>query len=132
MVSLIDEHISDAVIYQKLYLIPSISQPLRRYPLSYQYFMQTYYRLMNRNSHETLDNQDPILTLQVLFMFFNLNIDTRFNFDFLQSYGLSEYLKIPLTSDDNLLVVPKVLEDTISQILNTIKKNDKPKDLQLL
>ena len=94
--------------------------------------MQTYYRLMNRNSHETLDNQDPILTLQVLFMFFNLNIDTRFNFDFLQSYGLSEYLKIPLTSDDNLLVVPKVLEDTISQILNTIKKNDKPKDLQLL
>jgi len=50
----------------------------------------------------------------------------------LRNYDLSDFFQVPLTYDDNKIVVPKVLEDLISTILNTIKKNDKPKDMKLL
>jgi hypothetical protein len=49
-----------------------------------------------------------------MFMFFNLNIDTIYNAEFLRNYELNEFFIAPLTFDDNQVVVPRVLEDIIN------------------
>jgi hypothetical protein len=49
-------------VAKKLYLIPKIYTPMKDYPFSVQFFLQCYYRLQKREEHETLSNEEPILS----------------------------------------------------------------------
>ncbi|CDW91204.1 UNKNOWN [Stylonychia lemnae] len=131
-VGLIHEKIPDGVNLKKLYLIPRITQPYARYPLSLGFLMQCFYRLMSRENHETLDNSDKVLTTQILLMFFHLYIDVKFKNQFLQECSLDGYFNVPMTYDDQQVYVPDILGVHLERILRQTKKGDKPQDLDTI
>lgn len=66
---------------------------------------------MNRDTHETLDNSDPLNTTAILFMFFKMYVTSRFDKYFLQEYGIDEFMIVPLTIPDDRVDVPEELEN---------------------
>ena len=113
---------SSRVIIKKLYLVPTINREMPGFPFSASFFLQCFTRLMNRDNHETLDNSDPVLTTQILFMFFKMYYREKFDMNFLRQHDLSMFMRVPLTADCNRLNVPQELEDHILDILKDTKK----------
>ena len=85
------------VTFKKLYLVPKITDPLPKYPLSSSMLMQCYYRLKNREVHQTFDNKDEVLTVQLLFMFFNLFVGEKLDNRLLTDYSLDGFFRIQMT-----------------------------------
>eukprot|EP00347_Sterkiella_histriomuscorum_P011394 403372627 len=132
-VEVVEQNTPKNVILKKVYLIPKISDPIRRYPFSYNFLIQCFLRLMSRDDHETLDNSNPIETAQILLMFFHLYLHVKFDSHLLQQYRLDNYFKIPLTADcKSLNEVPLSIQSKVDQLFKNTKKGDKPQDLALI
>ena len=88
--------------------------------------MQCFFRLVNRDDHETLDNENKIETVQILLMFFHFFIDVKFNNHFLDECKLDGFMRVPMTFDDKLVYVPDILSFLLEKILRQTKRNNKP------
>ena len=111
---------------KKLYLIPKIYAPMKDYPFSVQFFLQCYYRLQKREEHETLSNEEPILSTQVLFMFYKMFNREFFGDTFQSDYNLDGFLEVPLTIEDPVIQVPKEIHALMEEILKSTSKGSRP------
>jgi hypothetical protein len=88
------------------YLIPEIKEPMPNFPFSYSFFIQCYYRLMKRDDHETLSNDDPLATTKVIFMFYSNYLREYLGELFLRDYEIDAFIKVPLTCENDSVIVP--------------------------
>lgn len=96
------------------------------YPFSASFFMQCFYRIMNRDDHETLSNKDPVLATSVLFMFFKFYFRESFTSSFLNDHDLDGFLEVPLTIEDTYLPIPNAIVELMEEILKQTSKGSKP------
>lgn len=125
-VGMIKQHLPVGCVSKKLYLIPKIYAPIKDYPFSAQFFLQCYYRLQKRDEHETLSNENPLLSTQVLFMFFKMFNRESFGDTFQTDYSLDGFLEVPLTVEDPVIQVPKEILSLIDEILKSTSKGSRP------
>lgn len=125
-VSMINQNLPRDCVSKKLYLIPKIYSPIKDYPFSTQFFLQCYYRLQKRVEHETLSNENPILSTQVLFMFFKMFHRQLFGDNFQSDYNLDGFMEVPLTVEEPAVVIPKDIQAKMDEILKAFASGSKP------
>jgi hypothetical protein len=54
----------------------------------------------------------------------------KFDQKFLTSYELDGYMRVPLTFEDERIMVPKNLEDGVMRVLEKTIKYEKPRDAE--
>ena len=83
-----------------LYLIPELGPKealFEDYPFSASFILQTFSRGINRTGHETIDNSDPIKTLEIMNMFLSMTTNVQYDNKFLRQQSLDGFLKIPMS-----------------------------------
>ena len=89
---------------RKLYLIPQRPSKANSYLTDYpsfseKYIAQVFAWAQSRTDHETLDNTNPVNTLEVQTMFLRLNSRANFNQQFINRNGIDGLLEIPLGNE---------------------------------
>lgn len=87
------------------------------YPFSLSYLLQCFLRCLDRSDHETLTNSDPNLLARVQVSFFKAYKGLRFDDYFLQSNGLDELLRVPLTLEHQDIEVPYNIQVCLDKCL---------------
>ena len=88
-----------------------------KYPFSIQLLTTCYLRVLNRESHLTLSNENPELVARVLFGFFNSYKGMSFDNSFKKRFGLDHYLELDFAQENPDVQLPKNLFDSINQCL---------------
>ena len=72
---------SNSVTLKKVFLIPELTEEnqFEDYPFSQNFLAQVYAWAQNRTTHETLDNDDPVKTVEVQSMFIKMHKGTIYN-----------------------------------------------------
>ena len=104
------------VIVRKLYLVPQrpskANSYLTEYPsFSEKYIAQVFAWAQSRTDHETLDNSNPVNTLEVQTMFLRLNQRANFNQQFVNKSGIDGLLEIPLGNES--IELPESLSNAV-------------------
>ena len=86
----------------------------QKYPFSIQLLTTCYLRVLNRESHLTLSNENPELVARVLFGFFNSYKGMLFDNSFKKRFGLDHYLELDFAQENPEVQLPKNLVDTIN------------------
>jgi len=76
-----------------------------------------YLRVLNREFHLTLSNENPELVARVLFGFFNSYKGMSFDNGFKSRFGIDHYLEIDFAFENPDVYLPKNLVDTINKCL---------------
>lgn len=80
---------------------------------------------MDREFHETLNNEDPDHLLRVQMFFFKCYKGQKFDKKFLEDHKVDEFMRVPLTYEHKDLELPENLNTSMENCLNMIG-NDIP------
>ena len=129
---MIDQNKPSGVHLTKIHLIPEIHNPIPGYPLSTSFFFQCYLRCKRREGHETIDNSDPFLTAQIVFMFCRMYKGISFDKKFLDQNSLDCFMRVPLAVQDKRIMLPINLHELILRILEETKGGQRPMNVELM
>lgn len=106
----------------KVAMAPQMNAGLYQdYPFSLSFLLQCFLRCLDRSDHETLTNSDPNLLARVQVSFFKAYKGLRFDGEdkkhFLQSHGLDEMIRVPLTLENPDIEVPYNIQVCLDKCL---------------
>jgi hypothetical protein len=113
--------------YDIIAFYPKIHNPIRythdRYPFSFNYIIQCYYRLKERKNHETLDFETNKKAHIVLFKFLKLyrNQPLRVSDNFIKNYPLS------ITDESEQIKLSEELRKSFNKFMSKIKQGSESK-----
>jgi hypothetical protein len=61
--------------------------------------LQVFSRAIFRENHETLDNSNPVKSLEIVNMFIGMLERTEFNTKFREKYEIDAFLRVPMTDE---------------------------------
>jgi hypothetical protein len=103
------------VSIHKTCLIPHCIKPHvfngQQYPFSLQLLVTCFLRVLNRQNHITLTNDNPELVCRVLFGFFNSFRQLAFNESFKETFSIDTFLELNITNETLDIQLPPNLVD---------------------
>jgi len=109
------------IIITKVCLTPvqKFGHSLKHYsfPFSLQLLLTCYLRVLNRQHHLTLTNENPELISRILFGFFNSFRNLAFDQTFKEKFGIDQFVEINLTNEDSEVFLPPNLTEIMNQCL---------------
>ena len=63
-------------------------------------------------------------------MFFKMHENVKFDEGFLYKWAIDGYMRVPLTSEDPKIKIPKEIITSMMNVLDNMPRNEKPSDLE--
>jgi hypothetical protein len=103
-------------------MVPQMNSGLYQdFPFSLSFLLQCFLRCLDRTEHETLTNTDPNLLARVQVSFFKAYKGLRFEQEdrkhFLQSHGVDDMIRVPLTLEHPDIEVPYNIQVCLDKCL---------------